>query len=220
VSFLILDTSTSATSTYWDQITQLDGIQYTFEFVWSARETCWYLNLLDQSENQLAMGLRLNVSWPLLRRFKNPALPQGILICIDTTGSGTDIQAPADLGQRVLLEYITADDPLLANGHVGVVLKLAAGFTVAAGALVASQNGDPRLPSWTNEDAIANPSNTAPSTVTVAFVASQSGNVSLPADTLEITGTYNPITNIVSPGSFPGVQSINNPAAAIAPIVK
>ena len=110
VSFLVIDTTTAATSTYWDEIIQLDGVQYIFEFFWSDRESCWYMSILDQSQNYMATGLRLNVSWPLLRRFQNPALPQGLLYCLDTTGTGTEIRVPSDLGQGVLLMYVTPDE--------------------------------------------------------------------------------------------------------------
>lgn len=110
MSYLVIDTTTAATSTYFDQLTQLDGVQYLLNFWWSDRESAWYLGIYDQDENPLALGVRLNVSWLLLRRFTNTALPPGALFCLDTSGTDTDIAVPSDLGQRVLFMYVTADD--------------------------------------------------------------------------------------------------------------
>lgn len=115
MSFLAIDTSTAQTATYWDQITQLDGVQYFLEFIWSGRESCWYMSILDQSQNYLATGLRLNINWNLLRRFQNPELPQGLLYCIDVTNTNTDIQRSTDLGVNVQLCYITSDDAALSG---------------------------------------------------------------------------------------------------------
>ena len=112
MSLLVLDTGTASTATWWDMIVQLEGLQYIFEFLWSDRETCWYLNISDQGDNALATGIKLTVSWPLLRHFVvNPALPQGTLFCQDMTGNSDDIASPEELGQRVLLMYITSDVP-------------------------------------------------------------------------------------------------------------
>jgi hypothetical protein len=107
---LVIDTSTAQTSTFFDQLTQLDGVQYLFNFWWSDREAAWYLGLYDQNENGLAVGLRLNVTWNLLRRFRDPRLPPGVLMCVDMTGTNTDMSAPAELGQRVQLVYFTSDE--------------------------------------------------------------------------------------------------------------
>ncbi len=80
-------------------------------FYWSDRESCWYLDILDQDNNELAMGVRLVVNFPVLRRFTDPRLPAGVLVAADMSCTNTDIEASTDLGSRVLLTYITADDP-------------------------------------------------------------------------------------------------------------
>jgi hypothetical protein len=107
--YQLIDTATD--STYWDQSVTLEGIEYLFEFFWSDRETCYYLNIYDQDENPIALLIRLVIDWRILRRFSDPRLPPGILALSDTSGAGADIGARSDLGARVILFYVTSDDP-------------------------------------------------------------------------------------------------------------
>jgi hypothetical protein len=111
MSYLVIDTDSAATDTYWDQLTQLDGREYLLRFRWMDRRSVWSLNIYDQDENPLALGIVLKVSWPLLRRFQDPRLPPGLLMCLDTSGKDLDPRAATDLGTRVILMYTTADDP-------------------------------------------------------------------------------------------------------------
>jgi hypothetical protein len=105
---------TDSSSLFFEQQTQLEGLQYILRFWWSNREGCYYLGIYDQGANAIATGIKLVVSWPLLRRFQDPRLPAGVLGCVDMTGMGEDIAVPTDLGDRVKLFYITSDDPSLA----------------------------------------------------------------------------------------------------------
>lgn len=109
----VLVVPTDSAKLYYDQITQLEGVEYLLRFLWSDREGAWYLGFYDQNNNQIAVGIRLVVSWPLLRRFQNSQLPPGVLLCIDQSGAGLDVVDPTDLGTRVLLMYITSDDALI-----------------------------------------------------------------------------------------------------------
>lgn len=96
---------------YYDEVVTLEGVEYLFEFLWSAREACWYMNLYDQDQHPIALLIRLVINWRLLRRFTDPRLPPGLLFCVDLTGNGQDIAASGDFGTRVVLVYITSDDP-------------------------------------------------------------------------------------------------------------
>lgn len=106
MSFILIDTDN--TSKHYTQTTQLDGVEYLLEFIWSDRESCWYLNISDQDGNQLACLVRLIVSWSLLRRFSDARLPPGALFCLDLSNTNVDIQAMSDLGTRVSLIYAEA----------------------------------------------------------------------------------------------------------------
>ena len=111
--YTIIDTDPTLTA--FDQIVPLDGREYLLEFFWSEREECWYMHVSDQDGSPLAQLVRLVVDWPILRRFRtDPRMPPGLLFCPDLSGAGADIAARTDLGERVPLVYITADDPDLA----------------------------------------------------------------------------------------------------------
>ena len=112
MSYLIFDNDTADLD--YEQVTQLEGVEYLFRFLWSDRESAWYMDLSDQDQDPIAQFVRITVGWPLLRRFRDPRLPPGMLIAIDTTGDNEDVAVPSDLGARVLLFYVTSDDEDLA----------------------------------------------------------------------------------------------------------
>lgn len=112
MAFLVIDTDSSSLN--YRQTTQLEGVEYVLHFYWSTREDCWYLDILDQENEGIAMGVRLVVDWPLLRRFVDPRLPEGALMAVDMSGAGADMTASTDLGTRVILFYVTADDDVFA----------------------------------------------------------------------------------------------------------
>ena len=106
----VLEIDLDPTLTYYDEIVQLESLEYVFEFAWSARELCWYLNLYDQDGNELALGIKLLLNVDLLRRFPDARLPPGHLLCLDVSGLNKDIAQSSDLGTNVILEYVTRDD--------------------------------------------------------------------------------------------------------------
>ena len=108
MSILIIDNESP--STYYDELVQIEGLEYLFEFTWSDRESAWYLNIYDQDENPIAFGVKLVLNARLLRRFQDPRLPPGLLFCADISGTGQDMTEPADLGVNVELVYVTSDD--------------------------------------------------------------------------------------------------------------
>lgn len=113
-------------SLFYDQITQLEGREYLLEFFWSTRESAWYMNIYDQDENPLALFVRLVVNWPLLRRFVDPRLPAGLLMCMDTSNTQREIEASTDLGTRCVLTYVSSDDPDLEGVNVRRPTEVAA----------------------------------------------------------------------------------------------
>lgn len=112
----LLSIERSSTALAWQATVPLEGVEYVLSFYWSTRESIWYLSLYDQSQNPIALWMALNVDVAPLRRFRAQTnIPPGVLLVVDTTGTGTEIQSPEELGDRVLLMYITSDDPLLAG---------------------------------------------------------------------------------------------------------
>lgn len=100
----------------WDATIPLEGVEYLFSFYWSTRASKWYLSIYNQSEQPLALWMALNVNVAPLRRFRaQDNIPPGVLVVSDTTGQGREIESPEELGARVILGYITSDDPLIAG---------------------------------------------------------------------------------------------------------
>lgn len=122
MSVLKLDTDT--TSLFWDSIVPLEGTEYLFEFYWSSRESRWYLNIKNQSEDLLAGAIAIVVAPAvvpeiiqyrgLLQRYQvNGNVPPGRLYAVDMSGEDREIESSGDLGVRVPLLYVTSDDTLL-----------------------------------------------------------------------------------------------------------
>lgn len=87
----------------------LDGTTYDLALRWGDREECWFFTLSTVDGTVLLAGRRLAVGSPLLRGFRDPRLPPGELMAVDT--SGNDLEAgQTDLGARVLLMYTEAAD--------------------------------------------------------------------------------------------------------------
>ena len=110
MSVIALDVSLDPTVLAYDQLTQLEGVEYLLSFFWSARESAWYLSLYDQDENPIALSIKLVLGTSLLAKFIDMRLPPGALMCYDTSGSGVDIASPGDLGTRIELDYFTSDE--------------------------------------------------------------------------------------------------------------
>ena len=105
----VIDNDTTATE--YDQITQLEGVEYLFRFYWSDREQAQYFDISDQDGNILAAGIKCVLGQNLLDRFTGPTLPPGELWLTDLTGANAEIVTQAELGDRCPLVYFTSDDP-------------------------------------------------------------------------------------------------------------
>jgi len=83
---------------------ELDGVTYSFEFIWNDRDGAWYMQVGDAAENLLAGSVKVVLGKLLLGRFRDSRLPPGPLICKDTGGQNVD-PGLADLGTRVEIWY-------------------------------------------------------------------------------------------------------------------
>jgi hypothetical protein len=100
----------------WDAIYPLEGVEYLLRFYWSTRNSKWYMSIFNQNNDPLALWMALNVNVAPLRRFRAQTnIPPGVFIVVDTTLQGKEILAPEDFGARVILAYVTSDDPLIAG---------------------------------------------------------------------------------------------------------
>lgn len=83
---------------------ELDGTTYTLEFQWNERDEGWYLTTKTAEDDIIVAGRRVVLDMPLLSRFADDRLPDGVLVAIDTSGTGAE-PGYEDLGRRVLLLY-------------------------------------------------------------------------------------------------------------------
>lgn len=89
---------------FFDVQAQLDGVTYTLELRWNVRATAWFLNVLDEAEqNVFLAGLKLVANFPLAA-YVTGRSPPGALVCVDTSGQGAD-PGLNDLGARHQLLY-------------------------------------------------------------------------------------------------------------------
>ncbi len=87
----------------------LDGAPFVFQFEWNDRDFGWYFNIQNGDATLLLSGRRVVLNYPLTDIYRDPRLPAGSFIAIDT--SGADLEPGIkDLGDRVLLIYATADE--------------------------------------------------------------------------------------------------------------
>jgi hypothetical protein len=99
---------TDATPHYSFEVS-LEGATFTFEFRWNSYGEFWVFDLSDSNGDLLLAGRRVTVRTPLLGRFKDTRMPAGELMAFDTAGGDVD-PTLEDLGTRVAMVYLTADD--------------------------------------------------------------------------------------------------------------
>lgn len=82
----------------------IDNAIFIFHFRWNDRFERWFMDILDESENNILVGVPLHINRDLIGRFRTPALPQGQMIFYDTSEkireAGRD-----DMGYRAKLLY-------------------------------------------------------------------------------------------------------------------
>ncbi len=87
----------------------LDGVTFTLELQWSERDLGWYLNIMTEAGEPICMGVKVVIDWPLGGRCSDPRMPAGSLLAADTSSARRD-PVLADLGARVLLTYVPAEE--------------------------------------------------------------------------------------------------------------
>jgi len=104
---MIVDIPTDQTGlTFYEQVTQLDGVPYRLRFQWNSREQSWYLFIADHDDAPITSA-KLVPEWNLLRRVVDARKPPGVLFLHDTSGEGKKAGF-TDLGGRCVLVYIDA----------------------------------------------------------------------------------------------------------------
>lgn len=89
--------------------TELDEVSYVFTFRWNGRGGWWLVDIASSGGVVLVRGLRLTVNVPLLRGFRSPLLPSGLLMAADSTGRGEDPTFES-LGRNTLVYYVPPEE--------------------------------------------------------------------------------------------------------------
>lgn len=88
----------------------LDDEYFILTFRWNDRAERWYLDIADAASAPIVSGLVVCADTAMTGHLTGyDRMPQGILVAVDGTGSGTD-PGHDELGQRVKVIYLEAAD--------------------------------------------------------------------------------------------------------------
>jgi hypothetical protein len=88
----------------------LEGTVYSLGFSYNSRSNRWSMDIMDEVENPLIMGIVLVAGVVLNTRFVEAAGPAGSFYLYDTQGGGAD-PGRDDLGNRFQLFYRESTTP-------------------------------------------------------------------------------------------------------------
>jgi hypothetical protein len=93
---------------FYEQRTDLNGIEYTLLFEWSSKESVWYLSIYALDETPIALSLKLLCNIALLRKCTSPLRPTGELLVIPRALSDDSPPGKDDLlsDGRCVLAYV------------------------------------------------------------------------------------------------------------------
>lgn len=87
--------------------TSIADVPYLFDLRWNVRAAAWFMDLREQNEARIAMGVKIVLGAFLGRRTQHPLFRDGVFVAQDTTNQGREATFD-DLGSRVLVKYIPA----------------------------------------------------------------------------------------------------------------
>lgn len=83
----------------------LEGTLYTFTFRYNSRMSRWIMDIADENETTILLGVPVLTEFSLIERFKDDRLPPGAFLALDESGNQKQ-PAREDLGNDVKLFYI------------------------------------------------------------------------------------------------------------------
>ena len=105
----LLKITTRADFPSYSQRVELDGVIYNLIIRYNERMSRWILDIQDQEETDILIGIPMLTGVPLLQQYVKNDLPPGDFILLHR--DGTDINAEReDLGDAVNLFYQEAAD--------------------------------------------------------------------------------------------------------------
>jgi hypothetical protein len=87
--------------------------KYVVDLRWNERAAAWFMDLYDEAESPIRVGIKVVIGTWLGRRSVDPRFPPGAIVAIDTSGAGRDATLD-DLGTRVILLFYSGEEILAA----------------------------------------------------------------------------------------------------------
>lgn len=82
----------------------LEGSTYNLSLKYNKRENRWYLNIKDEQDNPIVMGIKMVLNTSLVERFQDDRLPPGTLFLLNQTDINVD-PGLEDFGTEIILLY-------------------------------------------------------------------------------------------------------------------
>lgn len=87
--------------------TSIADVPYLFDVRWNVRAAAWFMDIREQNETPIAMGIKIVLGAYLGRRCQHALFRDGVFVAEDTTNQGREATFD-DLGSRVIVKYIPA----------------------------------------------------------------------------------------------------------------
>lgn len=84
----------------------LDEETFSFDVRWNSRDAAFYIDIRQDDETPIALGLKLVLGAPIGRHCTHPFFVEHFLKMIDSTDSGLDATFD-DIGDRVVLLHLS-----------------------------------------------------------------------------------------------------------------
>lgn len=94
----------------------IETVPYLFDVRWNSRDAAWYMDVLEQGEAPIVLGVKLVLGAYLGRRCNHALFKRGVFMMQDTSGEGRDATFD-DLGSRVVLVYMPIDELIRRLGN-------------------------------------------------------------------------------------------------------
>lgn len=86
--------------------TSIDSVPYQFRFRWNSRASAWFMDIREQDDTPIVLGVKVVLGTSLGRRSTHPLFSSGAFRAIDTTNKGLEATLD-DLGSRVEIRYFS-----------------------------------------------------------------------------------------------------------------
>lgn len=86
----------------------LEGISYTFSFLWNYRESAWYMSIGDLLNNSIKAGIKVVSGYSLLSRLRAYAVPPGDFVIMNVSPNPDLLITLTNLGDSFQMVYFSA----------------------------------------------------------------------------------------------------------------